>query len=62
MSAFDCKLCIGTEHLTIITVLATTISITISYMLIFVFYFIVLFVFLVISNTPYVIVCDFHTI
>ena len=34
MSDFDCKLCIGREHLTIITVLATTISIRISYMLI----------------------------
>ena len=34
MSDFDCKLCIGREHLAIITVLATTISITLSYMVI----------------------------
>ena len=59
MSDFDCKLCIGREHLTIITVLAITISITITY----INYFFVLYYFVsfFIPHTSYVIMCDYHT-
>ena len=52
MSDFDCKLCIGSEHLTIITGLATTISITISYMLIYVFFSYCIILYFFLFQTP----------
>ena len=60
MSDFDCKLCIGREHLTIITVLATTISITI-HICQFKYFLHCIILYFFIPNTSYVIVCDCHT-